>query len=62
MTPASLLDDPPPVLRADGLAKTYGSGDTRFDALKGVSLDVRARDDLVDDELVEAFVDRKTMG
>jgi putative ABC transport system ATP-binding protein len=40
MPPAPLLDDPPPVLRADGLAKTYGSGATRFDALKGVSLDV----------------------
>jgi putative ABC transport system ATP-binding protein len=46
MTPASLLDDPPPVLRADGLAKTYGSGDTRFDALKGVSLDVRRGESL----------------
>jgi putative ABC transport system ATP-binding protein len=39
MTPAA----PPrgvPVLRAVDLAKSYGSGETRFDALKGVSLDV----------------------
>jgi putative ABC transport system ATP-binding protein len=30
-----------PVLRAQGLTKTYGTGESRFDALKGVSLDVR---------------------
>jgi putative ABC transport system ATP-binding protein len=29
-----------PVLEARGLARTYGRGDTRFDALKGVSLRV----------------------
>jgi putative ABC transport system ATP-binding protein len=31
----------PPVLSAQGLTKTYGTGESRFDALKGVSLDVR---------------------
>ncbi|MGR0218946.1 ABC transporter ATP-binding protein [Agromyces sp. ZXT2-6] len=35
-----------PVLRAVDLAKTYGSGETRFDALKGVSLDVHRGESL----------------
>ncbi|MGR0318455.1 ABC transporter ATP-binding protein [Agromyces sp. ZXT2-3] len=30
----------PPVLSARALTKTYGTGESRFDALKGVSLDV----------------------
>ncbi|WP_438854488.1 ABC transporter ATP-binding protein [Agromyces sp. M3QZ16-3] len=38
ISPAS---GPPPVLSADALTKTYGTGQARFEALKGVSLDVR---------------------
>lgn len=30
------------VLRAKSIAKSYGTGESRFDALKGISLDVRA--------------------
>ena len=46
MTPATAPPRGAPVLRAVELAKTYGSGETRFDALKGVSLDVHRGESL----------------
>jgi putative ABC transport system ATP-binding protein len=45
-SPAAAPPRGAPVLRAVDLARTYGSGDTRFDALKGVSLDVRRGESL----------------
>ncbi|GAA1062347.1 ABC transporter ATP-binding protein [Agromyces bracchium] len=36
----------PPVLRAQALTKTYGDGQSRFDALKGVSLEVHRGESL----------------
>ncbi|GAA1057827.1 ABC transporter ATP-binding protein [Agromyces luteolus] len=36
----------PPVLSAQALTKTYGSGQSRFEALRGVSLDVRRGESL----------------
>jgi len=38
--------DPVPVLRAVDLTRSYGKGQARFDALKGVSLDVRRGESL----------------
>ena len=37
-----LLDHSPPAVAADAIARRYGEGDTAVDALRGVSLDVRA--------------------
>ncbi|WP_401000286.1 ABC transporter ATP-binding protein [Agromyces sp. GXQ0307] len=45
MTP-SPASGAPPVLSAQALTKTYGAGESRFDALKGVSLDVRRGESL----------------
>ncbi|GLI26923.1 ABC transporter ATP-binding protein [Agromyces rhizosphaerae] len=45
MTPTP-VPGAPPVLSADALTKTYGTGQARFDALKGVSLEVRRGESL----------------
>ncbi|WP_446017529.1 ABC transporter ATP-binding protein [Agromyces arachidis] len=43
---ASPASGAPPMLSATALTKTYGTGASRFDALKGVSLDIRRGESL----------------
>ncbi|MGC4488518.1 hypothetical protein ACPXA1_25065, partial [Escherichia coli] len=47
---ASVASNPPPLAAGDplirlrGITKTYGEGATAFQALKGIDLDIHARD------------------
>jgi putative ABC transport system ATP-binding protein len=43
-TPATGQPGPPPLIRLRGITKVYGTGDTAFQALKGVDLDIQKGD------------------